>query len=58
MQTENVGCKEDDKKDDLTSESDCPLIRTSSSLKDQQPKEEADTSGSQNGGKPFVTIYK
>ncbi|KAF3441925.1 hypothetical protein FNV43_RR15840 [Rhamnella rubrinervis] len=47
--TKNVGCKEDEKQLDLTSESDCSLIRTSSSLKDEHPKEDADTSGSQNG---------
>lgn len=46
VQTENVGCKEDDKKVDLTT------------LKDQHPKEDADTFGSQNGGKPIAPICK
>nr|XP_048321871.1 uncharacterized protein LOC107431804 isoform X2 [Ziziphus jujuba var. spinosa] len=47
--TKNVGCKEDDKKVDLASESDCPLISTNSSLEDQHPKEDAQASGSQIG---------
>lgn len=54
MQTENVRCKEDDKKVDLTSESDCPLLSTNTSLEDQRPKEDAKTSGSQIGGKLLV----
>lgn len=64
MQAETSVRDEDEKKIDCTGESDCHVVTTITSLEDQVPKledqptkeEDLDSSGTQIGGKPLVTL--